>query len=49
MFGTCNGCCGSNNRGLFGLCLNDSTLIIILVIIWLLSGGYGRGCGCGCD
>lgn len=61
MFGTCgcnSGCSGVNNRGLFGICLNDATLIIILIAIWLLTSngcGYsgsarsGCGCGCGCD
>ena len=38
--------------GLFGICLNDATLVIILLAIWLLSSGglsgYG-GCGCGCN
>ena len=47
MFGTCcnNSCPCDSNRGLFGICLNDTTLIIILIAIWLLSGGFG-GCGC---
>lgn len=43
MFQNCNNnscCC---NRGLFGLCLNDCTLIIILIAIWLLSS---KGCCC---
>lgn len=52
MFGNCNGgggcgCC--NNRGLFGICLNDATLIIILIAIWLLCENGGT-CGCsGCN
>lgn len=50
MFGnSCNTCCpADSNRGLFGICLNDATLIIILLVIWLLSSGglYGYGCGC---
>ena len=54
MFGNCcNTCCpADSNRGLFGICLNDATLVIILLAIWLLSSGglsgYG-GCGCGCN
>ncbi|MBS1478244.1 MAG: hypothetical protein ACLTY5_07145 [Angelakisella sp.] len=52
MFGNCcNTCCpADSNRGLFGICLNDATLVIILLAIWLLSSGglsgYGGGCGC---
>lgn len=52
MFGNCcNTCCpADNNRGLFGICLNDATLVIILLAIWLLSSGglsgYSGGCGC---
>lgn len=55
MFGSCgcnngcnSGCGGCNNRGLFGICLNDCTLIIILIAIWLLSSGGTCGCS-GCD
>lgn len=54
MFGNCcNTCCpADSNRGLFGICLNDATLVTILLAIWLLSSGglsgYG-GCGCGCN
>ena len=41
MFGNCcNTCCpADSNRGLFGICLNDATLVIILLAIWLLSSG----------
>lgn len=49
MFGNCcNTCCpADSNRGLFGICLNDATLIIVLLAIWLLtSGGLNGGCGC---
>ena len=53
MFGNCfNTCCpADSNRGLFGICLNDATLVIILLAIWLLSSGglSGYGCGCGCN
>lgn len=55
MFGNCcNSCCpADSNRGLFGICLNDATLVIILLAIWLLSSGglsgCGGGCGCGCN
>lgn len=51
MFGNCcNTCCpADSNRGLFGICLNDATLVIILLAIWLLSSGGRSGCGdCGC-
>lgn len=55
MFGNCcnTGCPADSNRGLFGICLNDATLIIVLLAIWLLTsgglGGYGCGCNtCGC-
>ena len=50
MFGNCcnTSCPADSNRSLFGICLNDTTLIFILLVIWLLSSG-GLGCGCGCN
>ena len=44
MFGNCcNTCCpADSNRGLFGICLNDATLVIILLAIWLLSSAAMR-------
>ena len=49
MFGNCcNTCCpADSNRGLFGICLNDATLVIILLAIWLLSSGGLSGYGGG--
>ena len=46
MFGNCcNTCCpADSNRGLFGICLNDATLVIILLAIWLLSSGTESHC-----
>lgn len=51
MFGNCcnTGCPADSNRGLFGICLNDATLIIVLLAIWLLTSGGLGGCGCGCN
>ena len=51
MFGNCcNTCCpADSNRGLFGICLNDAPLIIILLIWLVSSGGLNLYGGCGCN
>jgi len=48
-------CCNDNNvspRGLFGLCIDDTLVIVILIVLFILwnnsSGWSNSGCGCGC-